>query len=109
MLRRCLPWVGLVLLAVSFVCFVVFRPPAGSVAQSEPPAVEGEEPLVVVLDAGHGGQDSGAMCGSVMEKDLTLDVALRAELLLRTARLQDDPDPRRRSLPLAGGTRGGWQ
>jgi N-acetylmuramoyl-L-alanine amidase len=39
----------------------------------------------VVLDPGHGGDDSGAMCGTVMEKDLTLDVALRAELLLRTA------------------------
>ncbi len=85
MLRRCLPWVGLVLLGVSFVCFVVSRPPAGSVAQPEPPAVEGKGPLVVVLDAGHGGQDSGAMCGSVMEKDLTLDVARRAELLLRAA------------------------
>jgi N-acetylmuramoyl-L-alanine amidase len=36
-----------------------------------------------VLDPGHGGSDSGAMCGEVMEKDLTLDVALRTELLLR--------------------------
>jgi N-acetylmuramoyl-L-alanine amidase len=43
------------------------------------------EPLVVVLDPGHGGQDSGAMCGTMLEKDLTLDVALRAELLLRAA------------------------
>jgi N-acetylmuramoyl-L-alanine amidase len=88
MLRRCLPWVGLVLLAVSFVCFVVFRPPVGSVAKPEPPAVEGKEPLVIVLDAGHGGEDSGAMCGSVMEKDLTLDVARRTELLLRAAGYQ---------------------
>ncbi len=39
----------------------------------------------MVLDPGHGGDDSGAMCGAVMEKDLTLDVALRTELLLRTA------------------------
>jgi N-acetylmuramoyl-L-alanine amidase len=37
----------------------------------------------VVLDPGHGGADSGAMCGTIMEKDLTLDVALRAESLLR--------------------------
>ncbi len=40
---------------------------------------------MVVLDAGHGGQDSGAMCGTVLEKDLTLDVAQRAEMLLRAA------------------------
>ena len=47
------------------------------------------EPLVVVLDPGHGGQDSGAMCGTMLEKDLTLDVALRAELLLRSGRVLD--------------------
>ena len=37
---------------------------------------------VVVLDPGHGGQDSGAMCAGVMEKDLTLDVARRIDRLL---------------------------
>jgi N-acetylmuramoyl-L-alanine amidase len=37
---------------------------------------------VVVLDPGHGGEDSGAMCGGVMEKDLTLDVARRVDHLL---------------------------
>src|SRR6516165_11529509 len=37
---------------------------------------------VVVLDPGHGGQDSGAMCGGVMEKDLTLDMARRVDRLL---------------------------
>src|SRR5215510_12336827 len=37
---------------------------------------------VVVLDPGHGGQDSGAMVGAVMEKDLTLDVARRVDRLL---------------------------
>src|SRR4030095_2326233 len=37
---------------------------------------------VVVLDPGHGGQDSGAMCAGVMEKDLTLDVARRVDRLL---------------------------
>src|SRR5215813_3707629 len=37
---------------------------------------------LVVLDPGHGGQDSGAMCGGVMEKDLTLDVARRVDRLL---------------------------
>ncbi len=37
---------------------------------------------VVVIDPGHGGQDSGATCGGVMEKDLTLDVARRVDRLL---------------------------
>src|SRR5262245_28012248 len=37
---------------------------------------------VVVLDPGHGGQDSGAMCGGVAEKDLTLDVARRIDRIL---------------------------
>src|SRR5262249_32250528 len=42
-----------------------------------------QKPFAVVgLDPGHGGQDSGAMCGGVMEKDLTLDVARRVDRLL---------------------------
>lgn len=89
MLRRILPWFGLVLLAASFVCFLRSRPLTGPVAQSPEPVVPaGREPLVVVLDPGHGGADSGAMCGAVMEKDLTLDVARRAELLLRAGGYQ---------------------
>ena len=42
---------------------------------------------LVVLDPGHGGQDSGAMCAGVMEKDLTLDVAQRVDRRLREAGL----------------------
>lgn len=38
---------------------------------------------LVVLDPGHGGQDSGAMCAGVQEKDLTLDIAQRVEVLLQ--------------------------
>jgi N-acetylmuramoyl-L-alanine amidase len=37
----------------------------------------------VVIDAGHGGQDSGAMAHGLREKDLTLDTALRLEKHLR--------------------------
>jgi N-acetylmuramoyl-L-alanine amidase len=37
---------------------------------------------VVVLDPGHGGEDSGAKCGGVLEKDLTLDVSRRIDRLL---------------------------
>jgi len=36
----------------------------------------------VVIDAGHGGKDEGAKCKGVLEKNLTLDVALRLERIL---------------------------
>jgi N-acetylmuramoyl-L-alanine amidase len=36
----------------------------------------------VVLDPGHGGNDSGAIAGSAVEKDLALDVAQRTQRLL---------------------------
>ena len=38
---------------------------------------------MVIIDAGHGGQDSGTMRDGVLEKDLTLDVARRLDQLLR--------------------------
>src|SRR5207302_9221958 len=38
---------------------------------------------LVVLDPGHGGQDSGAMCGAIYEKDLTFDIAQRVDRLLQ--------------------------
>ncbi|MEO6871858.1 MAG: N-acetylmuramoyl-L-alanine amidase [Chthoniobacterales bacterium] len=85
MLRRILPWFGLFLLAVSFLCFVLIAPRARQAAELRPPTHGKAKPFVVVLDPGHGGQDSGAMCGNVMEKDLTLDVARRAEMLLRAS------------------------
>ncbi len=37
---------------------------------------------LVVLDPGHGGNDSGAISGGVLEKDLTLDLAQRVRRLL---------------------------
>jgi N-acetylmuramoyl-L-alanine amidase len=33
--------------------------------------------LVVVIDPGHGGKDTGAAVGKAMEKDIVLDLALR--------------------------------
>lgn len=38
---------------------------------------------VIVIDAGHGGADTGAMRGNTLEKDLTLDIALRVEQILQ--------------------------
>ena len=40
---------------------------------------------LVVIDAGHGGQDSGTVRDGVLEKDLTLDVALRLEQVMRAS------------------------
>lgn len=36
----------------------------------------------VVLDAGHGGSDPGAVAGSIIEKDITLDIGRRLRALL---------------------------
>ncbi len=86
MLRRILPWIGLLLLATSFLTFLVIAPPVRQeVQEPRAPTHGATKPFVVVLDPGHGGRDSGAMCGNVMEKDLTLDVARRAEMLLRAS------------------------
>ncbi len=37
----------------------------------------------VIIDAGHGGHDPGAIGGSLAEKDLTLDIALKVSAILR--------------------------
>lgn len=84
-MRRAIPWLGLLLLTISFVWFVRLPVPMHPVNAPRAPSSRGEHRPVVVLDAGHGGRDSGAMCGTVQEKDLTLDVAQRTELLLRAA------------------------
>jgi N-acetylmuramoyl-L-alanine amidase len=44
-------------------------------------------PLRVCLDAGHGGSDTGAVNGTLREKDLTLDIANRLSGLLLNAGL----------------------
>ena len=54
----------------------VYKGPTATQPQTSKPFA------VVVLDPGHGGEDSGAMCGGVMEKDLTLDIARRIDRLL---------------------------
>jgi N-acetylmuramoyl-L-alanine amidase len=88
-LRSLLAVWGLLLMIASFVWMQVRqaeRPaterPAKRTEQQlgQPPAAS--KAFVVVLDPGHGGQDSGAVCGGVLEKDLTLDVARRIDRLL---------------------------
>jgi len=48
----------------------------------QPKLAEGQLP-VVVIDAGHGGKDDGAKARGLVEKELTLDLALRLDRVLR--------------------------
>lgn len=54
--------------------------PQTMVAPSSPPPLAGR---VVVLDAGHGGEDEGANHYGVREKDVNLDLAIRTAEMLR--------------------------
>ena len=75
-------WLGLLLLAG---CFVWLQVTAvhRSLTRVELPPVETSPFAIVVLDPGHGGQDSGTIKNGLTEKDLTLDVVHRVERLLR--------------------------
>jgi N-acetylmuramoyl-L-alanine amidase len=73
--------IGLALMVVSFVWWQVTSQPSTSVGRTAPAAAPFN---LVVLDPGHGGQDSGAVCGGILEKDLTLDIAQRVDRLLQS-------------------------
>jgi N-acetylmuramoyl-L-alanine amidase len=71
---------GWLLMAVSFAWWQWNSKPQ-QLGDARPPTKH--EPFsVVVIDPGHGGQDSGSVVGGVLEKDLTLDVAQRIDRLL---------------------------
>lgn len=76
-----LAWLGLALMLASFIWWQILltSPAAISTQRTGAPAPF----TLVVLDPGHGGQDSGAMCGTILEKDLTLDIAQRVNRLLQ--------------------------
>jgi N-acetylmuramoyl-L-alanine amidase len=84
-LRNILALSGLLLMAASFVWMQLRQTertkPSVEPRTAQPSAAPGPF-AVVILDPGHGGQDSGAMCGGLLEKDLTLDVARRIDRLL---------------------------
>jgi N-acetylmuramoyl-L-alanine amidase len=81
-MRSGMAWVGLMLMFISFVWWQWTSKPEAPTS-ARPPAKR--EPFaVVVLDPGHGGQDSGAMCAGMLEKDLTLDIAQRVDRLLQS-------------------------
>ena len=84
-LRNILALSGLLLMTASF-AWMQLRQTERTKPPVEPrtaqPSAAPSPFSVVVLDPGHGGQDSGAMCGGLLEKDLTLDVARRIDRLL---------------------------
>jgi len=80
-MKNIVAWMGLSLMLVSFVWWQLLLTPRSSTSS---PGVGAPAPFtLVVLDPGHGGQDSGAICGAIYEKDLTLDIALRVDRLLQ--------------------------
>src|SRR5438477_12295654 len=81
--RNILALAGLLLMIASFIWMerTSRREPATKERTAQPSSTPAPF-AVVVLDPGHGGQDSAAMCGGVLEKDLTLDVARRVDRLL---------------------------
>src|SRR6266705_4385657 len=81
-MRNGMAWLGLVLMIVSFAWWQWTSKPGPPSSTRAPERRESF--AVVVLDPGHGGQDSGAMCGGMLEKDLTLDVAQRVDRLLQS-------------------------
>lgn len=82
--RTVLAWIGLALFVGSFVWLEQlprgrWMPPAADESTSRE-----KTGAVVIIDAGHGGQDSGMIRGGILEKDLALDVARRVERIVQS-------------------------
>jgi N-acetylmuramoyl-L-alanine amidase len=81
-----LPWAGLVLFAGCLYGLL-----SGSRQLTTPSTLTGPAApggVIVVIDPGHGGTDSGAVAQGVIEKDLNLDVGLRVARVLAASGLQ---------------------
>src|SRR3954466_15415273 len=81
--RTILACIGFALFVASFVWFDQLpRAPwsPSSVSEQRTPHDSG---ALVVIDAGHGGQDSGMIRAGILEKDLALDVARRLDRILQ--------------------------
>ncbi len=78
--RSTIAWLGLVLMMASLIWFELL-PPLPRLTRARVPTAKSGPLSLVIIDAGHGGDDSGTMRDGVMEKDLTLDVARRVERL----------------------------
>ncbi len=70
------------LCAVCFICFIIAKFMSGESAAVVEPVKP--EPPIIVIDAGHGGMDSGAVgVDGILEKDINLSVAERIAALCR--------------------------
>src|SRR5437762_11760654 len=79
-LRNILALSGLLLMMASFV-WMQFRQTERAKSAAEPRTAQSSAApgpfAVVILDPGHGGQDSGAMSGGLLGKDRTVEGARR--------------------------------
>ena len=83
-LQNGLALAGLVVMALCVVWTQLLPAPDRIVSDDDAPRLSGPIGLVII-DAGHGGNDTGAIRDGVREKDLTLDVALRLDRLLKAS------------------------
>lgn len=79
-MKNAMPCVGLVVLAGCLTFMVA--PDEGPSTEAKVQAALNSFPTVV-LDPGHGGKDDGASGNGLVEKNLSLDVALRVEKILK--------------------------
>jgi N-acetylmuramoyl-L-alanine amidase len=70
-----------------FTYLVFYRPDINNTAVTVLKPAASKDKLVVI-DAGHGGRDSGAVYGSLKEKDLNLDIAIRLNKLLKNKKVK---------------------
>lgn len=80
-LRSFFAWLGLLLIILS-VFWMEMLPPFEPRPAAPAPAPAANGFGAVIIDAGHGGQDSGAMQSGVVEKELSLDLAKRLQVVL---------------------------
>lgn len=82
-IRRALAWSGLFLMVICLAWLQIVPAPERRAATGRQRVPQKPPVALVIIDAGHGGPDSGTMRGGLLEKDLTLDVARRIEGLAR--------------------------
>lgn len=82
-LQRALAWGGLLMMLACFVWVQLLPKRPWIPEEAEAVRHAPDKVALVVIDAGHGGQDSGTIRDGVLEKDLTLDVARRLDETLR--------------------------
>lgn len=76
-------WFGLLVMAASFIWLQSLPTEEPRRSRRTSARIPREPLALVVIDPGHGGQDSGAIASGLLEKDLSLDVAQRVDRLIR--------------------------